>query len=229
MTTPARTTLRSPGMRPSRRVLLVLIMWGLVAVMTWCCLFPELGLPIGNAAAPPMLLGFLFLVVWIIVLLQISHKVPYGIAGILLILGWLAGLLVASAAADLYATRTLQPTSATVVAIHERDDSPIPTDFRFDDGSVHRGVWSGVTGCGRADCPYERLPVGTRVEVGRDPLDAIPPRGPLPPEGSPLNAVLLGLSAPILIGTSLSVIFRRRSLLQRSDAETEADKARTGG
>lgn len=218
---------KQPGMSRGGRVFLVLLLWVLILAMALGGLFPELNLPFGYAGGPPVLLVGIFIVVWIVALLQVSAKAGYALAGLLLIAGPVAGPMTSMAAAEIYADAVLIPETAVVIASHPRDDSPVPTDFRFADGTEQRGVWRGVSDCGRVDCYHQALAPGTGVEVDRDPAGRIPPRGPASDltvgEAAGWWAILAG-SAAVTAATSVSVITRRRSLLQRSDDDTEAER-----
>lgn len=217
---------KPPGMSRGNRIFLVLIVWALIAAMAFGSLFPELNLPIGHAGGPPVVLVGIFLVVWIVALLQVSAKVGYFGAGLLLIVGPLAGPAVAMAASELYADAMFEPTTAVVVATHPRDRSPVPTEFRFGDGSTRRGIWQAAH-CDQWGCSYEVLPPGTEVEVDRDPTGRFPPRGPVSDlTGGAATGwwALLAGAGGVVAAVSVSVIVRRRSLIRRSDEESEAER-----
>ncbi|GAA1251084.1 hypothetical protein GCM10009633_24650 [Janibacter melonis] len=207
-----------PGMRWSRRALLVALTAAAFALSLWTALRPDLRSGwLGVGVPHPLVVG-LWLVLLVALALQVSSRVPAVVVGMVLALFWPAPVYAAVATMSLYGELATERTTATVVDVDPgRGQGPVLLTVAPADGSTQDAI---STLADRGSRTYLVPRVGDRVDVLRDPAGRLPTRtAPAQDSWTSTPAGVLLLTVPGALGllvlgaTAASALTRRESFV----------------
>lgn len=224
-----------PGMRRSRRLVLVALTALAFLTALWTSLRPNLDdgwLAIG---LPNPVAALLWFVLFVGLLLQVSSRVPAFAVGIAFLFFWPTPVYASMATMALHGQFVMERTPATVTAADApREGGPAAVTFTFEDGTSQRGV-SLLSQRFGSRTEYVAPDVGTRLDVLRDPTGWLPPRTAGNREGLPegvggtLLLALPGLlGVAVLAAASFSALTRWESFIMVAGRPASADEVSPG-